>query len=229
MAIGNVRLGVVVIFSDNHIRSSIHFAKLAWKYERKYLHGIKGFNTNSHRSFVIGSIIMSSAFAEAYVNELIVGPHNPWNEGVITEKQLQSVRSIGLRDKGNTGRYSETIEKYKKIVEVLQKRVLNIGRGIWQDLDLLIKIRNHFMHFQSYTSWLKPRENEINELWKTLEPKITKNPVAEAMGHFYWPDIALGYGCARWAVKTIIAAHDEFNEMVDLTKRHKHLIKELPY
>jgi hypothetical protein len=83
----------------------------------------------------------------------------------------------------------------------------NTGTAPWHNAMLLAKFRNEFMHFKpsvttfTAASWLK-----------TLRRRYRR--VAAYKGNFLFPYGFMTYGCAKWAVHTVLTFSAEFAKLL---------------
>ncbi|MEA2202729.1 MAG: hypothetical protein QOI89_3409, partial [Solirubrobacteraceae bacterium] len=66
--VGSVRAAVRSYYSTQHLWASQHFARLAADFERDHAGHSRIFL--QHRSYVIGAVMESVAFLEAFINEV---------------------------------------------------------------------------------------------------------------------------------------------------------------
>jgi hypothetical protein len=79
------------------------------------------------------------------------------------------------------------------------------GTEAWNNAKLLVKFRNEFMHFRP--SW----DDDDIHTGKFVEELRKKVPVVAAYKQrFQFPYGFMTYGCAKWAVQTVLVFSGEF-------------------
>lgn len=114
------------------------------------------------------------------------------------------------------------LEKYHIALVLNDKPKLDTGASPYQDVDALIALRNNLTHSKprDLPAGLKPNQ-ETERMTKRLRDKgFALNPLfPELSGNPFFPDKALGHGCARWAVESSVALADDFFSRVEITPR----------
>jgi hypothetical protein len=215
------RMGLILNFSNYHIRSAIHLAYLSYITECRFNTKQKRIPLFNHRAYVTSCIFLSVAFLEATINELIFGVSigsNPWDEGNIDKDKYETLKNIGTIE--GTKNLS-TLDKYQIVLSVLGSKLFSTGKSPYQNVRLLIRLRNNLIHFEPEHIYLTPKnKEEEHKLQRSLIKKFPPNPIAEYMKRHYYPDILLGYGCAKWSVNSCIEFVKEFNSRINLTARY---------
>jgi hypothetical protein len=95
------------------------------------------------------------------------------------------------------------------------------GRLPDQDVPRLIALRNWSVHYrpQSYSH----DEPDLRAKVEDARVRITENALTAGANNPWFPDKALGAGCARWAVQTVRAFVDEFVDAVGWAARYRDL------
>ncbi len=229
----SVRVGFISLFSNEHLHSAVHLAKLSNQVELSFAVAKEdeGVPFYSHRAYVTGAIMLSVAFLEARINELIVGTSinvNPWNEDMIDKARFRSLQELA---KIGGIKYLQTLEKYQILLAFFDKNPFNIGSTPYQDVALLIALRNKLTHFEpERIDYIMPQheDEEHHFLKKFRSKKLPLNPIAIYSRRTNFPDILLGYGCAKWAIKSCISFVSDFDSKLRLVTSYKNLEKELP-
>jgi hypothetical protein len=89
-------------------------------------------------------------------------------------------------------------------VEIHRKPYRRKGRQPYQDAKLAIILRNEIVHFKPED--LSPDEPAAME--QDLKGKFQDNQMMTASGNPWWPNICLGWGCARWSLVSVTALAD---------------------
>ena len=92
-------------------------------------------------------------------------------------------------------RQQEPLERYQVILHLLQKAPLGRGEQPWQDMAILIKLRNQITHYKS--QWGQHMEGK--DLFKSLQSlRLKKPPFIPANTNFF-PHQCLSAECAAWS------------------------------
>ncbi|MDY0277980.1 MAG: hypothetical protein RBQ97_07840 [Acholeplasma sp.] len=144
-------------FSIQHIQSAILFAKLAKNLETDYSNKLSEIEPKDrsgisaqHFAFVTNAIFSSVCFLEATINELFCDAFDKnYNERLIPlgESTIDLMKDLWERGIPRTASYS-VLEKYQIALVEANKSIFDIGSTPFQDIYLLIKLRNALMHFE---------------------------------------------------------------------------------
>jgi len=204
-------------FSINHLLGAYHFSKLAGEREEKFDGNIT--NDIIQRIYVINSILSATAFLEATINEFYQdaydGDHNEsgkLNQNVIsllsdfwemTEKENKSPLSI--------------LDKYQMALLFARKEPFSKGENPYQDAALVVKVRNYLTHFKPMTL----DENNKHPLESKLITRFDPNKMMEGSENNFFPDKALGVGCAEWSLKSVKNFADEFFQRMGIKPNYQ--------
>lgn len=177
-----------------------------------------------HHACVVSAVIMSAAFLEATINELFsdcADEHMAQDLTSLSAKELMG----RLWQKGipRTASYS-ILEKYEIALELNGKAAFNTGAAPYQDIKLLVELRNALIHFEPETV-LSHSVNEapkLHKFEKRFAGKFDSNALTGAGNPFY-PDKLLGAGCANWAIRSAVAFTDEFYERLASQPIYEHV------
>src|SRR3546814_369824 len=159
----------------------------------------------------VSSVIVSTAFLEATINELF----SDCADAHSTERiaALQTKHLMGrLWEKGipRTAAYP-ILDKYEIALELNDKSPIDSGTNPYQDVKLLVELRNALIHYEPETivGHSGHEVPKLHKFQKRFAGKFDANPLTGAGNPFY-PDKILGAGCAKWVVKAAVAFTDEF-------------------
>lgn len=223
------RLGIVPIFSQYHIQSAVFHAGEAKKILELYKKDRTKMGLISPlRSYVTSSIFHSVAFMEARINELLVNAKNglsPWDKDkkdTYFAKLERTIKISGLER-------LTTLDKYQIVLELLSMPQFETNERIYQDVDLLRRIRNKLIHFEPdrfvYVQPEKPSEE--HKLLRALKGKFELNIIADDMGRRNFPDILLGQGCASWSARSALVFVQNFDQAIELPISNEKILEEL--
>jgi len=219
-----VSAGIIKLVSFDHIRSAVQLAGLAHQEELIFnSHNEEGTSFYSHKAYVTGSIMLCVAFIEARINELIVGATinvNPWNKGIVDENTYKSFQQAGILDGINNLRL---LEKYQFVLSFFGKQQFKKEKPPYQDVSLLISLRNKLVHFKPEIQWLNDEHYFLKHF---KSKKLSLNPIVEKSKSSEFPDILLGYGCAKWAIMSSLKFVTDFDARLKLYSNYMDLEKE---
>jgi hypothetical protein len=226
---------VRIHLSPNHIFSAFYLARLARQLEHQ------GDSTDQiireqHRGIVISGVLASVAFLEAAINELYVSASEPFGNNSLTEelqKRLKAIWSLEV-----FRRNARILEKYQVALELAGHEPFLKGANPYQDVKLLIDLRNALVHFVPSTTPIvgQPEvEIPLDEFGKQLRGKFPENPwkakyslissgpEPEPATWPFFPEGCLGSGCAFWSAQSALAFADEFFNKLDVKWYYEHL------
>lgn len=224
-------------FSIQHLKSAALFCKLSYQLEKMYAEKFSEISPeekmkyiNENNAFVTGTIFTCVSFLEAIINEFYCDAadksHNdrlhPLSKDAITE-----IRTHWLNPKLKLER-KEMPDKYQKALEYASKEKFDRGKEPYQSVYLLNKLRNELIHYKTESirsSSFEPDKKHYFE--KRLDNKFEKNLFFKYSGNPYFPDKCLGYGCARWALQSVIKFADLFYSKIGIEPPYKHVIENL--
>jgi hypothetical protein len=158
-----------------------------------------------HRGLVTAAIMQSAAAVEAESAEVLRhGPgHHLGSNGVDTASRDFLAPLAEMID-----RQQEPLERYQVILHLLHKAPLGRGEQPWQDMAILIKLRNQITHYKS--QWGQQMEGK--DLFKSLQNLRLKKPPFIPTNTNFFPHQCLGAGCAAWSVRTAVKFINVFYE-----------------
>lgn len=121
---------------------------------------------------------------------------------------------------------ARTLEKYETALRMAGAAGFDRGVQPYQDVALLIRLRNALIHFEPQSH--HEGENEPTQFEVRMSGKFPLNPLAappiNPLGKDplqpFLPDKCLGYGCAMWALKSSVAFTEEFFSRMGLKTSH---------
>lgn len=222
-------LGVINQYAQYHIRSAVYMAQECYKFESLYCNESADYHYYHHRANVTSCILLTQAFLEARINEFFLLPSLNsivWNPGDVSERIIQDII-----DESKTKEFGHLpmIKKYQLGLSTLGRASFNEEAVLFKDACLLNAIRNHLVHFKPYSSLLTPtKPSDLHDLQRKCKGKFPNNEVALKMNRLNFPDIILGYGCAKWAVKSTLSFVKEFDIRVNLNANYYDIADNLP-
>jgi hypothetical protein len=181
-------------FAEHHLRAAAEAALRTHDIEAAGNAKTLGAGFDEITTTVPVAICMSGAALEANANELILDVLDDAAKTV----PLSVARKVLLQDLLED-RSGNALDRYNPLALILDK-VPDKGNAIWGDADLLIRIRNYFMHFKP--AW-EPTGEDPQGLAKTCKNKFT---LAEPYltSQFSFPHACLTYNLAKWSIVTVL-------------------------
>jgi hypothetical protein len=199
-------------FSPQHIKSAALFARQCYQIEDTYKKtGISSAQIISdHRSYITGAICAAVSFLEATVNELFIDTAE-YPESQVTKNMDPSTKRLLAEmwklEIPRTARYS-VLDKFQ-IALTLARKPFDTNTVLYQDIKILITIRNELTHFELV--WergedfaLATDKKILQGLQRNKPSKFALNPLLSGPSIPFFPDKCLSYGCTEWAVKNCI-------------------------
>lgn len=192
--VDSVTVSMRSYYSTRYLWSAEHHARLAGDIEDT--HQGQSVFLLRHAVYVIDSITDAVAFAEAAVNEVAQDVADKHESYVVTLNESARERIAGYWVAASE---ASTLAKYSAIKEFVTGSPLDFGREPTQSMSALIKLRNHLVHY-------KPADvseaYDPPKLVQLLKDRFPDNALMAQSGNPWFPDKALGAGCARWAAAT---------------------------
>lgn len=206
-----------VYYSSYHLWAAEHFTQLASGIENGS-GSIPRFDIQ-HRAYVTGSILSSVAFLEAAINELfkdVLDKHESYITSIETESRNLIEAFWQLTEERNRSPFT-ILDKYQIVLTFCRKNQFEKGALLYQDVDLVVKLRNELMHYKpnSYGGGIQSR------LTAQLRGKFSENPLMNGSGNPYFPDKCLGSSCADWAVSSVKNFANEFFQRLDISPNYQ--------
>ena len=191
-------------YSLYHLQAASLFARLSGRIERDYKNEIPEEIHAEHRSYVTGSILLSVAFLEATINELFADTvDSPTRfDGRLEPNTIKLMASVWQVEEFK--RHARILDKFQIALKLASKPLFNEGWASYQDVPLLIRLRNALVHYEPEWIVLRTDPPEVrpeHDFEKMLKGKFPLNPLA-AKGSLFYPHKCLSHGCAAWAVIT---------------------------
>lgn len=176
-----------------------------------------------HKACVVTSTMLSVAFLEAVINELWAdcreGFDPDWLQGVPSHKVMGALW-------GNSPlKRSTMLEKFELALGLNEKPGFSKGASPYQDVKLLVELRNALVHYEPETVFNFGAGDEAqgteHDFEKKLRGKFELNRLT-SVGNPFYPDKVLGAGCAAWAVASAVAFADAFFEKLRIPSMYEH-------
>jgi hypothetical protein len=200
-------------FTTQFLCASAIFARRCAEIERAHPDNPDEALRTEHRGLVTAAIMQCAAAVEAESAELTIhGPGNHLGSDRMDRKAHDFLSPLAdfIDDQ-------DALTRYKVILHILNKPPLAEGERPWQDMALLVRLRNELIHYKS--KWGKEMEGQ--KLYKSLQHlRLTKPPFVSANSNFF-PHQFLSAACAAWAVRTAVAFLNGFYDRMGIESRVK--------
>jgi hypothetical protein len=209
-----------------HLWAASHFAFLAGELERQHEHSPWDPNLQphifEHQSYVIGSIVSSSSFLEAAINEIFTDAA----ENGQRLKSLDSNSKLLLSSIWITPQFqrnADLISKFQVALKLSTGNVFDKGDSPYQNIKLLVDLRNIIVHFKpeygsSDMDKQRIKESSHNSIAQSIRGKFELNKIGgiHLGGSPFFPRKCLGFGCAEWSVRSAIIFIDDFSRRIGI-------------
>jgi hypothetical protein len=195
-------------FAIHLLRAAHQAAREAYDVENAHKNAEHGPWFDHMMRLVPTAVVMAAAALEANANELI--------QDLIDQiaDESESKCKLLLEDlKGE--RSGDAIDRHKRLASLLLlDREPATGNSAWENAGFLVELRDSFMHFRP--AWDQDGIHS-GKLAKFLRNKV---PVASAFEKdFRFPHGLMTYGCAKWAVQSVLAFSSEFSALLNVKDR----------
>lgn len=173
-----------------------------------------------HRARVIAAVMAAVSFLEAMVNELFqdaADEHGTDGDGYIaplTPRARQLMRESWLES--GLG-FEGVLNKYQLLLVFAERPKLDPGAQPYQDVAQLVSLRNAVVHY-------KPESvaaDVDHRFTRSLRGKFPDNALMVGSGNAWWPDHALGAGCAYWASSAAKSFADAVSNDLGISPNYK--------
>ena len=198
-----------IYYSSQHLWGAERWASDAERLEREW-EGEPRFDME-HRAYVTNAIFSSVAFLEAAINELFqdayddhlayIAPLQP----SVRESIADFWRIIAEHNIRARSRFGTT-EKYEIALALTHNEPLDHDDEVYRDVRLVIRLQNALVHYKPSTL-MQIDKSGFDE---SLHGKFPLNPMMTGRENPFFPDKALGAGCARWGIESCRTFTDRF-------------------
>ena len=213
-------------FSMQHIQSAALFARHSGQIEKEYDGNFSSELITEYWAYVTASIFTAVSFLEATINEFFADTTEEYSENL---RALDSNTKALMADKWKSMSKDYSIrmmDKFDIALMVAGKPTFNRGEKPAQYVDLIVELRNSLIHY--YPEWVNDgitASSMVATKRKSLKGLIGKFPTSPLMNKSgpFFPNKCLGYGCARWSVKSSLAYSDEFYARLGVSAPYEHI------
>jgi hypothetical protein len=213
---GSVSVSVRSYFSRWYLWAALHHARLAAELESE---ADRFPITLHHRSHVITAITSAVTFLEATVNEVFQDVVDGY-ESVYTAPLSSRTRELMSWYWNERGEKASILQKYVALLEFADAPSMERGAEPYQSTELLIRLRNYLIHFkpQNVGGGLPavPLAPSLMRLFQAshVPDNALMKPGVDSDAWF--PNRALGAGCAAWAPRAAKSFADSWRARLEL-------------
>lgn len=225
-----IRIFERTYLSIMHVSAAAHFARLSANNEldeKRIFLGPGRFSEDwlqENNSYVTASVLCTTAFLEATINELFSDAFDGEGEH-ISEINKSARRGLASSwQKIRSDRRIGTLEKYQLALKAANRQPLQEGVVPFQNARSVIDLRNALIHYIPVT-----RESEGDELAfftrleKALQGKFEPSPLYRNSSEPFFPSRCLSAGCAKWVITNALAFADTFFSTIGITATYDHV------
>ncbi len=221
-----LRLQARRYYSPQHIKAAALFTRQSYQIEEDYKNNgvVTDELIEDHRSYVTGAIFAAASFLEATINEVFSDTLEHPESDVTVNIDPATKLLLAKMWKLNVPRTSsfDITRKFQIALTLAGKPLLDTGSPPYEDIRILITIRNELTHFEPM--WERgedtiPLKDVISDLRPTKpkgKSRFLFNPLVGTSAAFF-PDKCLSHGCAEWAVKKSIDLVTLFSSRIGST------------
>jgi hypothetical protein len=196
----------------NHWYAARHLADLACAIESEAEDKPDAELLRRHRAYVIGTILTTTAFLEASINELYLEVQDrSLNGGPGGQRRVLAVPAHFWSEAARP----PILHKYQLALVVADAEPFDESRPTFRDADGLIALRDALVHGRP--DW-RDRHGRRQNLERRLRTKFAHNRLASPADPEF-PDRLLGAGCASWTVRVAERFSDEFCQRMAIPAR----------
>ena len=184
-----------------HLQVAAEAAREAAKIEQANVNAEFGPWFDGMMRLVPVSVVMAGAALEANANEVL--------QDILDSQSLPLTRSrkkllMELKEE----RSGNALDKCRRLALLMDKEA-DTGTETWYNAKLLQAFRNEFMHFRP--SW----DDDSIHSGKLVAQLKQNIPVVNSWrGAFLFPYGFMTYGCANWAVQTVLNFSSDFSKVL---------------
>jgi hypothetical protein len=190
-------------FAGSHLKAATEAALNAYRVEQNN-------DTSVHEEMmqcVPVAIIMAGAALEASANEVVQDILDATTSLTVSNGCKLELKDLKVDRSGNS------LGKFRRMGRLFDK-IPDEGKLPWKDAQILVDARNALMHFRPVD---QVDDQEDSKLVKALKTKVPISPPHKS--RLIFPHSFLTYGCARWAVLSVLSFSDYFSNLLGVNDR----------
>src|SRR5215207_764623 len=207
-----VRIEVRAYLSWNLLYSARHLAAMAA--DREKLEDLPSPIDPRGRAYVLSTVITAITFLDAAINEVYKdaadGPETSYSRRMPVQMRERFAKLWSLTNSG----WRSTLERYEMGLLLADAQPLDRGTELYQDFDACVRLRNWIVHNRPERRGHHLQEPNLSKVLRSRN--FESNALMKGQGNVWFPDHALGAGCAKWAIDSARAFADEWMKRLDL-------------
>jgi hypothetical protein len=211
-----VRVTMRSYLSSQHLWMARHCAEYATSYEARHDADRPAFHIHQ-RGYVLAAITESVAFTEALINEFFLDVHDSHGERYDSLSSKTSAFIASYWQIAGSGNNVALLTKYEMARLLGHGTRYDKGAEPYQSMKALIDLRNWQLHY-------RPKSvggDDAYDIAKRLAGRFPDCRLMTGSGNAWFPDKALGAGCANWAVATATRFADDFVEALEVEPNYR--------
>jgi hypothetical protein len=200
-------------FSTHLLWASKHFSSKAAAIEADHA-GESKFDIE-HRAYVTSAVLNAAAFLEAFVNELFqdaADDHGIAGDGYVAPLTARTRELMREWWTASGQGFERVLDKIQLLLVFAEREKLDRGVQPFQDAALLMALRNALIHFRPESV----AADVDHRFTSALRGRFADNALMAGSGNAWWPDHALGAGCALWAYTSARAMADAISTEIGI-------------
>jgi hypothetical protein len=189
-----------------HLLAAARFSREVDRLEKEQQGQQQGAFTECIFQHAIACILMTAASLEAYANELFSD-----RDKLFSEYSPELIHNLW-----ETYEKKSILEKFEFALLLLRKPSMDRGARPYQDIVVLIALRNALTHFKP--EWIKEAD-EHAKISARLADKINGSPFLPPP-EMLFPRRWAGHSCTSWAVSSVVAFAKHFESVAGLSAKY---------
>jgi hypothetical protein len=206
--IGEIKLRQKSAFAVQHLMAAARFSRQCGQVQAENEGKPLGLFFDEQIACVSAAVMLSVASLESNINEYLSEEDKLFpelNQGARQEFSLL-ISSLAI------------LEKYQKVLSVKGLERFDKGQKPYQDVDILISLRNELVHF--HPEWHDEQERH-KKLGHKLAYRFELSPFISEESGVLFPQRFVSHGCSKWAVYSSLEFMDAFAEKLGVESKFK--------
>jgi hypothetical protein len=184
-------------FAVQHLMAAARFSRMCGAIQQENLGKPLGPFYDEQISYVSATVMLCVASLESNVNEYLSDPDKLFPELSDAARQefTELVSELSI------------LEKYQRILSIKGLNKFNEGAKPYQDVDVLIAVRNELVHF--HPEWHDEQQRH-KKLGQRMMYRFELSPFISEGAGVLFPQRFISHGCTKWAVESSLSFMGEF-------------------
>jgi hypothetical protein len=204
--------------ASQHLWTARREAWLCRRREELLVKNADGDLDRRHRSHATTAVLSAVAFLEAFINatwqdaaDNKPGDHTAYTTG-ISDDGVATMRELWT-GREQAERMLSVMSKFQVALVCTGHERMDVSAEPFQSTDLLVDFRNVLVHFKPQWHWSDEELKFVRRLQSVIRPESENG---QPIGQPWFPNKALGAGCADWACKTSIDFARAWHQLIGL-------------